>query len=170
MSIAEKLVIIAENEQKVYNAGYEKGKADSVITEYITASDFEIGGLESGSGANMASTNRIRTEHITCNVNQSIISIDCKSSGKWLVHFYSNGTWLARAPFASANCKNVVALCSNHDDVTHIKLVLAYTSDENVTNFDDLLSNFTIIKRTYREITEEEYNEIQAAQTEQETM
>lgn len=28
MSIAEKLTIIAENEQKVYNAGYEKGKAE----------------------------------------------------------------------------------------------------------------------------------------------
>jgi hypothetical protein len=43
MSIAEKLALIAENEQKVYNAGYEKGKAEGgsrdglAITYSVTA-------------------------------------------------------------------------------------------------------------------------------------
>lgn len=43
MSIAEKLALIAENEQKVYNAGYEKGKAEGgggdglTITYSVTA-------------------------------------------------------------------------------------------------------------------------------------
>lgn len=33
MNISEKLAIIAENEQKVYDAGYEKGKAEGGDTE-----------------------------------------------------------------------------------------------------------------------------------------
>ena len=35
MSIAEKLQTIAENEQKVFDAGYEKGKAEGNGTDYI---------------------------------------------------------------------------------------------------------------------------------------
>ena len=35
MSIAEKLTLIAENEQKVYNAGYEKGKAEGGDNDFL---------------------------------------------------------------------------------------------------------------------------------------
>ena len=37
MSLAEKLQTIAENEQRVYDAGYEKGKAEGVIPMYHTS-------------------------------------------------------------------------------------------------------------------------------------
>ena len=43
MSIAEKLQIIAENEEKVYNAGYEKGKAEGGDTETAYNNGFENG-------------------------------------------------------------------------------------------------------------------------------
>ena len=43
MSIAEKLTTIAENEQKVYNAGYEKGKFESGDTEEAYNNGFEDG-------------------------------------------------------------------------------------------------------------------------------
>lgn len=36
MAIEEKLITIAENQQKVYNAGYEKGKTDGSKNEYDT--------------------------------------------------------------------------------------------------------------------------------------
>ena len=37
MSIADKLTRIAENEQRVYNAGYEKGKAEGGDSSHIAA-------------------------------------------------------------------------------------------------------------------------------------
>lgn len=43
MSIAEKLTTIAENEQKVYNAGYEKGKSEGGDTEAAYNNGFEDG-------------------------------------------------------------------------------------------------------------------------------
>lgn len=43
MSIAEKLSLIAENEQKVYNAGYQKGKAEGGDTEEAYNQGFEEG-------------------------------------------------------------------------------------------------------------------------------
>ena len=43
MSIAEKLQTIAENEQKVFDAGYEKGKAESGVdyTKYAKSLTFD---------------------------------------------------------------------------------------------------------------------------------
>ena len=43
MSIAEKLQTVAENQQKVYNAGYEKGKAEGGDTETAYNEGFEAG-------------------------------------------------------------------------------------------------------------------------------
>lgn len=43
MSIAEKLQTIAENEQRVYNAGYEKGKAEGGNVEEAYNEGFEAG-------------------------------------------------------------------------------------------------------------------------------
>ena len=43
MSIAEKLQTIAENEQRVYETGYEKGKADSGDAEAAYNNGFEAG-------------------------------------------------------------------------------------------------------------------------------
>lgn len=43
MSIAEKLQTIAENEQRVYNAGYQKGKAEGGDSEAAYNNGFEAG-------------------------------------------------------------------------------------------------------------------------------
>lgn len=43
MSIADKLITIAENEQRVYNSGYEKGKAEGGNTEEAYQQGYEEG-------------------------------------------------------------------------------------------------------------------------------
>ena len=40
MSVAEKLNIVSENLPKVYNAGYEKGKAEGGVLDYATSLEF----------------------------------------------------------------------------------------------------------------------------------
>ena len=146
MSIAEKFEIIAD---KVYNAGYEKGKAEGGSVEVVlTAEDFEIGGLMgidgTDAGAN-ATQNRIRTAQIPCTLKHPI-SVICNSNAQWLVHFFNNGTWIERYAFTSGNCENIVVLCSKPFEVTHVRLSLAYVSNVNVTDISDLLSNVTITK------------------------
>ncbi len=166
MSIADKLTTIAENEQKVYNAGYEKGKAEGKdIQVELTADEFEVGGLEGTTGTEYATTNRARTGYVNCTTAPSyrlIVSVICNSNVKWLVHFFNNGTWIGKTSFASTNCENVVNLCSSPNEVTHIKFLLAYVNNATVVDIDDLLSNFTITKstvaKTYEDGIQEEYN------------
>lgn len=110
---------------------------------------FEIGGImgDNGTDAGVAQTqNRIRTAKLPCHT-EAPISIVCNSKAKWLVHFYRDGVWLGKTSFKSTSCDDIVQLYSQPEDVTHVRLLLAYTSDANVTDIPDLLSNVTITQK-----------------------
>ena len=117
----------------------------------VTASCFELGTINSSSGyegtnpSGDTATNRARTEQLEC-TNEYPISVTCDSSVKWLVHFFRNGTWFEKTTFASTNADNVATLCSTPTDVTHVRILIAYTSDTNITNIEDLVSHFTITR------------------------
>ena len=76
MSIAEKLQIVAENEQKVFDAGYEKGKAEGSSEEFVGVkfSDFTtVGG--SGKYPKVADARSLGSLIANCdNAKKSVMS------------------------------------------------------------------------------------------------
>lgn len=122
---------------------------EGIIVTPLTANLFESGGIFSGNGEDAvvtATLNRIRTGQVQCTTEHPI-SIVCNSTAKWLVHFYKNGTWLGKTNMVSNSCENVAQLWSSPSDVTHVRILLGYVSDANVTDIADLLSNVTITQR-----------------------
>lgn len=107
---------------------------------------FEIGGIMGDNGTDGMGPNRIRTAKIPCN-SEYPISIVCNTKAKWLVHFFREDAWLGKTSFVSTSCDDIVQLYSQPDDVTHVRLLVAYTSDANVTYIPDLLSNVTITQK-----------------------
>jgi hypothetical protein len=155
---------MAESIEKVYKKGQDSGGGEYIQVE-LTADEFEVGTLEGATGKDYPATNRARTGYIDCTSAPSYkvtVSINCDLSVKWLVHFFNNGTRIGKTNFASTNCENVLNLCSSPNEVTHIRIVLAYVNDATVTNIDDLFGIFTIIKstiaKTYEDGIQEEYD------------
>ena len=111
---------------------------------------FELGSIKADDGMDggvSSSPNRVRTRHLPC-TTETPMSIDCGSAAKWLAHFYRDETWLGKTSFVSKSDDDIVQLCSSPEDVTHVRIVLAYVSDANVTDIPDLLSNVTITQQT----------------------
>ena len=112
----------------------------------LTADDFELGRLGASGGTESVGTTRARNiDEVACTVGQPI-SIDCTSTVKWLVHFYQNGTWIGKTDFVSTKCDNLANLWTTPSDVTHIRLLISYTSDANIEDLSDLVGQFTIIQ------------------------
>lgn len=70
MSIAEKLQTIAENEQKVYNAGFEKGKSEGGDTETAYNNGFNDGKqVGSDELLNVITNNKTNFSYLFCGKN-----------------------------------------------------------------------------------------------------
>lgn len=152
---------MAESIEKVYEKGKAEGKD---IQVKLTADEVEVGGLSGTDGTDYPATNRARTGYINCTTEHPV-SIVCNSNVWWVVHFFNNDTWIEKVSSSSLdskNCENVMQLCSNPNEVTHIRILLGYASSKDITDIDDLLSNITITKwivvKTYEDGIQAEYD------------
>lgn len=121
------------------------------IQETITAEYFEIGGLYAGTGEEINATNRVKTDRIICGIEQPI-SITSNSAVKWLVHFFEDENWLGKTAMTSTDCDNVLdctvemGSITDKSKITHIKLLLGYVDNREVTNIADLVGQFSIVR------------------------
>ena len=134
MSIADKLTLIAENEQKVYNAGYEKGKAEGVTEDEAYNEGLEQGKQEE------------RTEFWTLYLsNNGRVNYDYAFAGQG----WTNNTFKpifnikptrAQYMFSLTGIKgDLVALCEQQGitiDFSNCKLFNAFASNaQGITRF-----------------------------------
>lgn len=127
MSLADKLTLIAENEQRVYNAGYEKGKAEGGDNDWL---NFRTNG-----GTNFG--------YLYCAMNHIEVSpILDTSKGMQFANMYNGCTALITVPLINiSNAVNIASMFKNATKLQNITFEgtipksIDFSNSPNLTSF-----------------------------------